>query len=210
MHPCAGLHVRVARELPANAPKLRRRIPLELTADELDLLEREQKRFGSKRATLVAGLEGLTRALGLEQDLEQALHERDQAQLNAEAEAKKAEKKERALARSKEEASAAKRGRSQAERKQAKRTGETETQLEALRADLEAEQAERRALERELAELEGELLLAIHCPRCRQWASSEEWATRDEGEFQLLYHEPCGFHRDEGLRARSVIGYRRR
>jgi hypothetical protein len=89
----------MARETPASSAKLRRRIPLELTVDELNLLEREQPRFGSKRATLVAGLEALTRALGLDQELEQALRERDQACQQAEAEAKRAEKSERAIAK---------------------------------------------------------------------------------------------------------------
>lgn len=206
----ARLHVRVARETPAETGKFRRRIPLELTAQELALLEREERRFGTKRATLVAGLQALARVLGLERELEQALRERDEACAVAEAEAGKARTAEATLSKTKQEASSAKRGKSEAERKRQKRADDAQVEIAALSQALADEAGARLTLERELEELEAELLLGAHCPRCGTWAKHEEWAVQVDGEFELLYHRPCGFHREDGLRGRSVFGYRKR
>jgi len=200
----------VARETPAETGKFRRRIPLELTAEQLALLEREELRFGTKRATLVAGLQALAAALGLQRELEQAVRERDEARAAAQAEAGKARTAEAALSKTKQEASSAKRGKSEAERKRQKRADDAQLQLGELKEALESEEATRLSLERELEELEAELLLGAHCPRCGKWAKHEEWAAKVDGEFELLYHRPCGFHREDGLRGRSVFGYRQR
>ena len=199
----------MAHELPANTQKFRRRIPLELTAQELELLEREERRFGSKRATLVAGLEALARLLGVEAKLEQAVREREEARAQAaelEAQADKAKKK---LAQSSGQTQAAAKQRKRVEKEADEALREAQAEIDRLDEAAVAEQRLRLAAEAELAELEAERLEALHCPRCSKWAPRKEWATELTGNFELVYHRPCGFHESDGLRARSVIGYRR-
>jgi hypothetical protein len=209
-HARVRLHVHVSPELPDDARQrqFRRRIPLELTAEQLALLEREEKRFGTKRATLVAGLEALARLLGVEAELEQAVRERDEARSAAQALAEQAKKSGAALAKTKQEAGAAKRAMADVERKQQQRGVDAQAEIDGLRSLLEAEEDERRALERELDRLEAEALLAVYCPRCAKWAKRAEWAAQRDGKFEFVYHERCGFHPDDGLRGRSVVAYR--
>jgi myosin heavy subunit len=201
--------VRVARELPANTQKFRRRIPLELTAQEIELLEREEPLFGSKRATLVAGLEALARLLGVEAELEQAVREREEAHAQAAQLEQHVEKAKKKLAESSGQTQAAAKQRKQAEKEADDAVREAQAQIDRLEEATRAEQSLRLAADTELAALEAERLEALHCPRCGKWAPRKEWATKEAGEFELVYHRPCGFHESDGLRARSVIGYRR-
>ena len=68
-HPSMRLHGGVPKK-PASRrqPGLRRRIPLELTAEELGLLEPAWERFGTMRAALVAGLKTLNGVSSRAQD----------------------------------------------------------------------------------------------------------------------------------------------
>ncbi len=46
--------------------------------------------------------------------------------------------------------------------------------------------------------------------RCGKLAPPEEWASREDGERELVYHRRCGFHRGGLTSATSVLGVRDR
>src|SRR5437868_4514859 len=102
----------------ASTAGFRRRLPLELAADELELLERQQRRFPSKRATLVAGLEALARQEQLKRELAALAAEREQAYARTAELERQAAKAEKAAAKSREETGKAQRDRQAQERTQ--------------------------------------------------------------------------------------------
>lgn len=208
MHAHGWLYVHVSQESPAQ-PAFRRRIPLELTAEEFAILEREEKRFASKRATLVAGLAALERLLAAERALKQAVRERDEAQAEAKALAEKTRKAAGALAKTKQEAKSAKRGRTAAERRAGETSAGAREEIEELEEILADERRVRVELAQRLEEADAQLLDGAYCPRCAEYAAAETWAAREDEGYELVYHRPCGFHPEDGLtKARSVFGYR--
>ncbi len=205
------LHVYVhthSTEVP-HRPALRRRIPLELTREQLELLERAQKRYGTKRATLVAGIEALPRLEAIEKELGERSNACEQALARA-------AELERTLDRTQAEAGRTKKGAAAAKKAdqtsadalaRAKKLAEERDQL---RRVLAAEHDERKRLEAELAQLEQELFDALHCARCGRLAPPGEWAVREDDEVDLVYHERCGFHRGGLTGSTSVLGVRER
>jgi DNA repair exonuclease SbcCD ATPase subunit len=182
----------------------RRRVPLELTAAELELLEEAEARFGTKRATLVAGLEALARLAALENQLAQATSMCERAGERTEELQRKIERLAKELEKSKAEAASAKRGKKSAERK----GEEAGTQVDDFAAALRHEQDARRQLEDELADVEAELFDALRCPRCGAWAPPKDWATQADGAREYVYHRPCGYHAGGLLDPTSVFGFR--
>jgi len=102
------MDVRVSRGKQAAPAGFRRRIPLELTPEQMALLEQVDERFATKRATLVAGIEALARVERVERELEEARRACEQAQGSCERLEARAAKAERALATSKGEQAQAK------------------------------------------------------------------------------------------------------
>ncbi len=192
---------------PLQAP-FRRRIPLELKPEEFALLQREERRFGNKRATLVAGLEALAQLARLEQELEAARAAGAEAEGRASEQERRAAKLEAALAKSKDEAGQAKKSQQGAERKQGQALERAGGEVAAVRAELADAEAVRAELERELEGLEAERFSALRCPRCGTFAPPEEWAARVEQGREFVYHEPCGFQRGSGLTNASIFGVR--
>ncbi len=130
------MHVPPSQEA-AHRPSFRRRIPLELTADQLALLERWEAQYGTKRATLIAGLEALARLEAIEQELTEQTSACEQALA-------KADEFERKLSRAQAEA-----GQTKSEAAAAKKAGETNAQ--ALTTAKKAARAETDQLRRALA-----------------------------------------------------------
>jgi DNA repair exonuclease SbcCD ATPase subunit len=184
----------------------RRRVPLELTAAELELLEEAEARFGTKRATLVAGLEALARLAALEKQLAQATSVCERADGRTKELERKADRLDKELQKARAEATNAKRGKKSAEQKREEAGAQVDDFAVALRREQEA----RFRAERDLDEVEGELFDALRCPRCGSWAPPKEWARRAEGEREYVYHRSCGYHTGGLLDPTSVLGFRAR
>lgn len=205
------LHVRVHKR-PAEAPHppaFRRRIPLELTAEQLEQLEHAQARYGTKRATLVAGIEALTRLEALEQELAERSSACEEALARAAEFERKLDRAQAEADREKRKVTAAKKADQTSAGALAKARKLTE-ERDQLRRAFAAEHDERKRLEAELAELEQELFDALCCARCGRLVPPGEWAVREDEEGDLVYHERCGFHRGGLTGSTSVLGVRER
>ncbi|MGC9974066.1 MAG: hypothetical protein ABSC36_01575 [Gaiellaceae bacterium] len=190
-------------------PALRRRIPLELTREQLEQLERAQRRFGTKRAALIAGIEALTRQEALDKELAERSSACEQAQARAAELERKLERAQAEAAREKRKVAAAKKADQTTAGSLAKARKLVEERDQSRRA-LANEYDERKRLEAELAQLEQELFDALHCARCGRLVPPGEWAVRQDEEGEFVYHERCGFHRGGMTGSTSVLGVRER
>jgi len=205
------LHVYVhthSREAP-HTPALRRRIPLELTREQLDLLERAQRRYGTKRATLVAGIEALTRQEAIDKELAERSSACEQALARAAELERKLERAQAEAGREKRKVAAAKKA-DQANADALARARKLEEERGQSYRALAAEHDKRKRLEADLSELERELFDALHCSRCGKLVPPGEWAVKKDDESELVYHERCGFHRGGLTGSTSVLGVRER
>lgn len=198
-------------KVPANPrqTQLRRRIPLELTPPELEVLEHAEARYGTKRATLVAGIEALARLEALEDQLAKATAACEQASTRAAELEEAGAALEEALAKAKGEAASAKQGRQAAERKRKAAKADADA-VEDLLGALADEQQARLELEEELEQAQADLFDALRCSRCGEWASPKEWAIKEEADGDYVFHRPCGFHKGGILDPTSVLGFRGR
>jgi hypothetical protein len=205
------LDVRVARNEPEAVvePRFRRRIPLELTPAEFAQLEAAQPGYGSKRATLVAGLTALTQLDKARAEGERLAVERDAALAQAAQATERAEKAARA-----NQAAGAK-GKTTS-RTDATKLARLETDLGHARRQLAetarllaAERARNADWQHAYQEIDARRVDALRCPRCKQWADPDHWATvaADDGG-QIVYHQPCGYHEDGLVNPTTIIGYR--
>jgi hypothetical protein len=205
-----GVDTRMHEEPQALDPRrFRRRLPLELTPDELTLLEHLQAEHGSKRATLIAGLHALA-AQPAPHELAQLEHSRDRA--TAEADALRAKVAELEAAAKKAAASASRRDAASANADAAAKADAraAKTQLAKLERDLA--HATRDAVEWEQAHaaLDALRVDGLRCPRCEEWAAPEEWATTETDDgYLLIYHQPCGYHEKSFTSVPTIMGYRR-
>lgn len=199
---------RQAKDLPGQGD-FRKRIPLELTPDDLARLRSLQPGHGSMRATLLAGLEALARLEQAEAEVAELAAARDAAQarvgkLEAEAAAAKA-------ASAKEDATAKRASR--ATKDGADRAAERARTLEAHAAQRERDLADAQsaydAAYQTLLELDETRVDELRCPRCGEFAASAEWGYQESEEGgQLIFHQPCGFHQKGLLDATTIMGYR--
>ncbi len=171
---------------------LRRRIVLELTVEELPLMDAAEARHGSKRAALLAALTSLARTEELELELakakdllaaqaeqgERAMHAagRDAVKLTRELKAAQG-----ALARVERELA------------EARASGERSTRESAEeREEYDASIEER---DEEITDLATRAFDHLFCARCGSWVGPQEWAqapAKDGGT--RAYHERCGDH----------------
>jgi DNA repair exonuclease SbcCD ATPase subunit len=203
------LHVYVhthSREAP-HRPALRRRIPLELTREQLEQLERAQRRYGTKRATLVAGIEALTRLEALDKELAERSSACEQALAWAAELERKLDHAQAEAGREKRKVAAAKKA-NQTSAGVLAREGKLTEERDQSRRALANEYDERKRLEAELAQLERELFDGLHCARCGRLVPPGEWAVKQGEEGELVYHERCGFHRGGLTGSTSVLGVR--
>ncbi len=188
---------------------LRRRLPLELTVEELSVLERHQAMHGSKRATLVAGL----RALDAQPDPDQvAQAERARDEAITETTRLRSRVTELEAAAKNSATTASRRDAASAESTAAAKADATalKKQLTTATRDLAHAQADAAEWEEAYAELDAQRVDGLRCPRCEQWATPDEWATTktDDG-YLLIYHKPCGYHEKSFTSVPTIMGYRR-
>jgi hypothetical protein len=192
-----------------HAPALRRRIPLELTREQLEQLERAQRRYGTKRATLVAGIETLALKEALDKELAAQTNACEQALARVAELERKLERAQAKAGRGKREVTTKKK----TDEKSAEaltRARKLEEERDQLRRSFANEHDERRRLEAEIADLEQELFDSLHCARCGRLVPPGEWAVKEDEEVDLVYHERCGFHRGGLTGSTSVLGVRER
>jgi hypothetical protein len=78
-----------------------------------------------------------------------------------------------------------------------------------LRQELTDAKATLDATYQTLLELDETRVDELRCPRCGEFAPSEDWAyeTADDGG-RLIFHQPCGYHEKGLLDQSSILGYR--
>jgi len=165
--------------------RLRRRVIVELTPDELPLLEAAERRYGTKRQAVVAALAALA-------DAASSPDERSPAASTGQGPhgvqgAEDERRRER-------DALADALSRAEAERDEARGAARRlERRLAQLQARAESEQE---ALGEEIAALAAARPSALYCARCERWAPEVEWAWRasEPGAGQVAHHAPCGDH----------------
>jgi hypothetical protein len=182
----------------------RRRVILELTVEELPLLDAARERHGTIRQAVLEALRAAQEIEELQAKLASA-----QAQAGSAAKAKDGRD-----ARAKREL--------EHERKAAEKLkGELRQAQQALDADQSggrrATQLEREltALESAVGERDDELELLreravdhLYCARCDQLIAPEEWSWRATEDGSLAYHESCGDHGPGILGASSWLAHR--
>ncbi len=190
----------------AAEPRFRRRIPLELTPTEYAQLEAAQAGYGSKRATLVAGLAALTGLDEVRAEGERLAVERDTALAQAAQATERAEKAERATQAKAKTATRADTAKTSRLETDLARTRDQLTETERL---LAAERGEHADWQHAYEDLDARRVDALRCPRCKQWADPDQWGAvaADDGG-QIVYHQPCGYHEDGVVTPTTIMGYR--
>lgn len=177
--------------------RLRRRVIVELTTEELPLLEAAERRHGTKRAAVLAGLRAEAGVAGLR--------------------AQVAEPK-RAMAGDQTRGVMAK---ASAHRR---RQGEQrEPVLVDVTRERDAAQAELASLDDRLARAEGAIARdrkahadevrilmaripeALYCARCDAWVPEEQWSWAIGSDFDYVYHADCGDHGPGALASASWL-----
>lgn len=166
---------------------LRRRVIVELTPQELPLLDRAERQAGSKRAAVVAGLRALEHASETAARIEAAERERDEARTAARAGARTEPASSR---RAREEAEAA---RADAERERDAACAQLDEVLVRAEEDRASFEQEVAVCEEEIRTLRARQPSALYCARCDGWAPEVEWAWQEGAdEREHAYHRPCG------------------
>lgn len=173
------------------AGRFRRRVVFELTAEELPLLVAAERRHGSKRAGIIAGLGAIADADELEARLAETLDELGalrEAGRERETKAKDIAELRRALVTATEALAESRRQREEA-------AGAANALKERLRLLEEGIEAEREDLYAEMDELRAERPRDLFCARCERWAPEDEWAwQRHQEGGEYAYHLPCRDH----------------
>lgn len=188
-------------------PRYRRRVVLELTPDESDLLDRLADRHGTIRGAVLAGMTGLetNRAGELEAQVRdvsdtvastQAALADERAGHAADLEAAK---KERAVARD------ALKGERQS-------LDDTKAQLRETRAKLAEQTTARRAADDLRKATQAQLFHHLYCSICKRLAPEAEWAEESDGQGgAYVYHQPDGYRLKASWRGEStILGWRAR
>jgi hypothetical protein len=187
---------------------LRRRIVLELTVEELPLMEAAETRHGSKRAALLAALAGLARAEELERDLAEA---KDLLAVQAEQGERATHAAGRDAAKLARELKSAQGALARAEHELAEALAAGERSTRETAEDREEYEASIEERDEEIAELATRAFDHLFCARCGNWVGPGEWAqtsAKDGGAG--TYHERCGDHGPSILGAPSSwLGHQR-
>jgi chromosome segregation ATPase len=199
---------------PGNSPAtggFRRRVILELTVEELPLLDAARERYGTIRQAVLEALRAAGELEGLQAQLAKAEAEvarAGQAKGTSSAKAwqalergrKAVTKLERDLQKANEALGARERDVAASGQAQ-RRTEQLEGELERVEAALEDREAEIELLQERAVD-------ELYCARCDQLVPSEEWSWRATKEGRLAYHERCGDHGPGILGAASWLAHR--
>ena len=188
----------------AESTRLRRRVIVELTPDEVPLLDAAERRHGGKRAAVVAGLRAEADAVAsrardqkAEQQATRAAAEREAAHAKAAAALAREQKAlEKTLAELTRERDAANSEIARLEQRAEAAFTETQGQYAALFEDIQA--------------LEDQLPSSLFCGRCEKWTFEREWTWRPDGKNEVAYHTPCGDHGPGVLTDATWLARRRR
>ncbi len=188
-------------------PRYRRRVVLELTPDESDLLDRLADSHGTIRGAVLTGLTGLetNRTDELEAQVGKL---RDtvtstKAALAEERASRAADlgaaNKERTVARE------ALKGESQSVR-------EMQAQLREMRAKLSEQTTARRAADELRKATQAQLFPQLYCGICERLAPEAEWAEEPDGQGgAYVYHQQDGFRLKRSWRGGpTILGWRAR
>jgi hypothetical protein len=192
-----------------NPQSFRRRFPLELTPAECELLEREGRRVGTKRAALLAGLEALQDREPLAHALEQLEAERDALKDQLAERDKDLAKLERQLAKTSKDARTAQTEKRTAARRESEARQQAAERADAYAEALHEERDARDELEAELDDLREQAVDELYCHRCAKWVEPADWAAGENDAADLLYHRQCGLHRGTALTQTSILALRR-
>jgi hypothetical protein len=192
---------------PEFPPYLRRRVVFELTLEELPLLEEAEREHGSKRGALVRALEGLRASRELAARLEAAEVERARLEDELAAERKQRETTEKQQKKLAGDLKKAKQSSSQA-RSSVSDESRRGDELERILADRDHEVS---ALEREIDELESQLLHELFCARCGEWVATADWGWKKATSGgRYAYHHRCGDHGPGLVSPSSWLGWQAR
>jgi hypothetical protein len=199
---CMLIHVTTRKPIPepVGTPYLRRRVIVELTPQELPLLEEAERRHGTKRQAIVSALEAASHSAALEQELKGVKAER--ARLKAELEAARTDQ------------AVGEKARERLARELKKVRGELASARDSAGSSSRSGDLREQALERLLSESEGEIkeleeqiFDKFFCARCGTWVSPDDFAwTRCEGGA-YAYHQACGDHGPELMKPSSWLGW---
>lgn len=172
--------------------RYRRRVILELTPDEMTLLDDATGRHGTKRAALVAALR--TEAAG---SCARRARASKQARSSTGSPGADPAPDPELVAEGKrlraELATLTDRLATLTKERDAART-----EAQELRHKLDAEYAESRARYRSYvaseSALEERIPDALYCARCEAWTPETEWTRRPDGTDKIVFHTPCGDH----------------
>jgi hypothetical protein len=199
---CMLIHVsrKIPTPEPLGSPYLRRRVIVELTPEELPLLEEAERLHGTKRQAIVSALEAASRSAELEQHLVEARAER--ARLEAELKTLREDQAagEKAKDRLARELTKARDG-----LKSARESADSSSRSN----DLRAQGLEQLLREREgkIKELEEQVFDRLFCSRCGKWVSPEDFAWTDCEGGAYAYHRACGDHGPEVMKPSSWLGW---
>jgi DNA repair exonuclease SbcCD ATPase subunit len=188
----------------------RRRVILELTVEELPLLDAARERHGTIRQGVLKALRAAGELEGLQAQLAKAEAEVARAgraegagsanvRQALERERKTIAKLERDLRKANEALGA--RERDAATSGQAQRAEKLEGELERVEQALEDREAEIELLQERAVD-------ELYCARCNQLVPPEEWAWQATEDGRLAYHEGCGDHGPGILGAASWLAHR--
>ena len=173
-------------------PRYRRRVVLELTPDESDLLDRLADGHGTIRGAVLVGLRQLeaNRSADLEAQL------REMTEQLAAAERSAADERKRLAAEL--AAATAQVATSRKELKAAQAEGKAASEdLREARAKLSNARA---AAETQRRALEARLVHHAFCGACNKFVPESEWAEQPDGQQGVyVYHQPDGFRPKPGL-----------
>jgi DNA repair exonuclease SbcCD ATPase subunit len=173
------------------APRYRRRVVLELTPDESDLLDRLADSHGTIRGAVLVGL----RALEADRSADLEAQLRGMTEQLASAEQSAADERDRLAAELAAATDQVATSRKELKAAQAEHKA-TREDLREARAKLSnargAAEAQRRALE-------ARLVHHVFCGACGKLVPESEWAEQTAQGGVLTYHKPDGFRPKPGL-----------
>jgi hypothetical protein len=171
---------------------LRRRIVLELTVEELPLMDVAEARHGSKRGALLAALASLARAEELERDLAEV---KDLLASQAEQGERATQTAGRDAAKLARELKSAQSALVRVEHELAEARADSERSTREIAEDREVYDASVEDRDEEIAELTTRAFDHLFCARCESWVGPDGWAqARAKDGGARIYHEPCGDH----------------
>lgn len=172
-------------------PRYRRRVVLELTPDESDLLDRLANAHGTIRGAVLVGL----RALAADRSADLEARHREMTEQLAVAERSAAEERVRLAAELSDATNLVATSRKELKAAQA--------ELKAARADLREARAKlsnaRGTAETRRRALEARLIHHAFCGACGKLVPESEWAEQAAQGGIITYHKPDGFRPESGL-----------